>query len=327
MKKFLSLILVFVMLLSLAACGGGKDDEKQSEPVNTGVTNTDPVESDDVSQPPEKVEGDRVLIGDRPDTPDYVKAGWEPGPVPAEAVLNNARMPIEGYRTKLVLGMNMGDVGNLNMTFIMDNGEINEFEISTLASGIQMSTRSFVVDGQTYLFTSSSAGGESTEALYRIPETSSTDDEMIDPTDMIDASGNSPTKMKPSDFESCECLGEKDGKALFKMVTKADNIPITAYIDLETGWLTGVTYEYKVDNNPIAGVVTTNLEYVTKDSLVMDVTDAVEGDGTEMMNILAQFLSFGIDSAGGEELIPPVDEPDVDQPDTSEDEVQPEVTE
>ena len=329
MKKLLSAVLALAMLLSLCACGGDKDKApdgstnlvSQSGSLSENIT--DGSDDGDVSTPPEKVEGDRVPVGGADGAPKHVESNWKVGEVDANDVMNEKRLPIDLTTTKMTFGFGEeSGPAHLKIVFFADKGEYKSFEIETAANGMTMLSRFFKVDEQEYFFTSANLDGQSEEKLYKLVETAdeTTDgDEITDSSEPVgDNSGvdDKDFSMNPEDITSqfggsfditdsstadnivsCEYIGQKDGEDMFKVVT-TDGYEGNIYIDHETGWVVGMILKATEQSTNTSaelaqlGSVNIRIEYDAKDTIMMDVTDAVEDDGSSMMFLFAQIMSL-----------------------------------
>lgn len=306
---------------------GSTNPVSQSGSLSENIT--DGPDDGDASTPPEKVEGDRVPVGGADGAPKHVESNWEVGEVDVNDVMNEKRLPIDLTTTKMTFGF--GDEtgpAHMKMVFFADKGEYKSFEIETASNGMKMLSRFFQVDEQEYFFTSANLDGASEEKLYKLVETAdeTTDgdentngDESTDSSEPVgDSSGvaDEDFSMSPEDITSqfggsfditdsstadnivsCEYIGQKDGEDMFKVVT-TDGYEGNIYIDHETGWVVGMILKATEQSTNTSaelaqlGSVNIRIEYDAKDTIVMDVTDAVEDDGSSMMFLFAQIMSL-----------------------------------
>jgi len=306
---------------------GSTNPVSQSDSLQENIT--DGSDDDDASTPPEKVEGDRVPVGGAGGAPKHVESNWKVGEVDANDVMNEKRLPIDLTTTKMTFGFGE-ETGpaHMKMVFFADKGEYKSFEIETASNGMTMLSRFFKVDEQEYFFTSANLDGESEEKLYKIVETAdettdgdkNTDgDESTASSEPVgDSSGvaDEDFSMSPEDITSqfggsfditdsstadnivsCEYIGQKDGEDMFKVVT-TDGYEGNIYIDHETGWVVGMILKATEQSTNTSaelaqlGSVNIRIEYDAKDTIVMDVTDAVEDDGSSVMFLFAQIMSL-----------------------------------
>lgn len=328
MKKLLSAVLALAMLLSLCACGGDKDKApdgstnpvSQSGPLSENIT--DVSDDGDASTPPEKVEGDRVPVGGADGAPKHVESNWKVGAVDINDVMSEKRLPINLTTMKMTFGFGEeSGPAHMKMVFFADKGEYKSFEIETASNGMTMLSRFFEVDEQEYFFTSANLDGESEEKLYKLVETADETTDGDESTDSSEPVGDSSVvdedfSMNPGDITSqfggsfditdsstadnivsCEYIGQKDGEDMFKVVT-TDGYEGNIYIDHETGWVVGMILKATEQSTKTSaelaqlGSVNIRIEYDAKDTIVMDVTDAVEDDGSSMMFLFAQIMSL-----------------------------------
>lgn len=324
MKKFLSLLLALAMVLSLCSCGKKENDtpaDDQNPAGNSqqlaevGQSDDDSVEGE-VSEPPDKVIGDRVLVGGEDGGPKHQPTGWEVGEVAPEEVFTQERAPLKLTDTKIDMNIGLADGSQqLNLVVVSYlNGE-TAMELETKTADSYMLTRMFDVDGQSYAFLSATYGGESDERLYKVvadtSEEDNSDEEIpvegegsgetdeggagtdaeaqestdfeLDPGTITSGFGSGnldiTDKDAAKDVQSCEYIGLKDGEDLFKVVMK-NGQEYTVYIDHDTGWITGATAKVsKKDEDTgveYVGVMDTHIEYNTKYSITMDVSGAEE---------------------------------------------------
>lgn len=309
MKRFLSLFLVLAMLLSLCACGGKKESGGDTSGQVNQQVDVDGQDENldaegDTSSDPEKVKGDRVSLGGS--GPKVLSNDWKVGPVDPFDVINEDRMPVEtGVRMNYVIDFSENSTFSMN-TVIKGENAIMEFD--SQARGMQLLTRFFSVDGESYLYVHSLEDGEINDALYKL-----VDEDGEAETDASEGVAESFTssfdtldldQMDADAFKSLEYIGNSAGYHRFSAEMK-DGSKLKVLIDENSGLVSKFIITVKDESKEQVQSMEVNFMFnIPDDEFIFDVTDAEENSGDIVIGLIfAQMMMLmDVDELGMSDL-------------------------